>query len=78
MSWISSSLNLFGIAHRLQITVSLHPYGMHEADSAMMTCLLFSLDQSKHVHFIDEFNSGFAIAARQLKQQVKDIAAAKP
>jgi hypothetical protein len=51
---------------------------MHEADSAMMTCLLFSLDQSKHVHFIDEFNSGFAIAARQLKQQVKDIAAAKP
>jgi len=51
---------------------------MHEADSAMMTCLLFSLEQSKHVHFIDGSNGGFAIAARQLKQQIKDIATAKP
>jgi len=51
-------------------------YGMHEADSALMTCLLFSLEQSKHVHFIDGSNGGFAIAARQLKQQLKDIAAA--
>ena len=58
--------------------MSLHPYGMHEADSAMMTCPLFSLDQSKRVYFIDGSNGGFAIAARQLKQQVKDIAAAKP
>jgi len=51
-------------------------YGMHEADSALMTCLLFSLEQSKHVHFIDGSNGGFAIAARQLKQQLKDFAAA--
>ena len=37
----------------------------------MMTCLLFSLERSKHVHFIDGSNGGFAIAARQLKQQIK-------
>ncbi len=50
-------------------------YGMHEADSALMTCLLFSLKQSKHVHFIDGSNGGFAIAARQLKQQIRNAAA---
>jgi hypothetical protein len=28
-------------------------YGLHRADSALMTCLVFSLTDSEHVHFID-------------------------
>lgn len=47
-------------------------YGLHEADSALMTCLVFNLTDSEHVHFIDGADGGFAMAARQLKQQLAD------
>lgn len=47
-------------------------YGLHEADSALMTCLVFSLTDSEHVHFIDGGDGGFALAARQLKAQLAD------
>ena len=47
-------------------------YGQHEADSALMTCLVFNLTDSEHVHFIDGADGGFAMAARQLKQQLAD------
>lgn len=50
-------------------------YGTHQADSALMTCLLFSLADSKHVHFIDGGNGGYAMAAANLKKQ---LAATKP
>jgi len=45
-------------------------YGLHQADSALMTCLVFNLSDSEHVHFIDGGNGGFALAARQLKRQL--------
>lgn len=45
-------------------------YGLHQADSALMTCLVFSLTNSEHVHFIDGGDGGFSIAARGLKQQL--------
>ncbi len=47
-------------------------YGLHEADSALMTCLVFNLSDSEHVHFIDGSDGGFAIAAKQLKQQLAE------
>lgn len=47
-------------------------YGLHQADSALMTCLLFSLTDSEHVHFIDGADGGYAMAARQLKQQLAE------
>lgn len=50
-------------------------YGLHEADSALMTCLVFSLTDSEHVHFIDGGDGGFSIAARQLKQQLAESSA---
>ena len=49
-------------------------YGIHLADSAMMTCLVFSLEESRHVHFIDGADGGYALAALQLKAQLQALA----
>ncbi|WP_120500752.1 DUF3095 domain-containing protein [Roseovarius sp. EL26] len=46
-------------------------YGTWKADQAMMTCLLFSLSESKHVHFIDGADGGYAMAASDLKLRMK-------
>jgi Protein of unknown function (DUF3095) len=46
-------------------------YGAHRADRAMMTCLVFSLEESRHVHFIDGADGGYALAALQLKAQLQ-------
>jgi hypothetical protein len=45
-------------------------YGVHQSDEALMTCLVFSLEASDHLHFIDGADGGFALAARQLKSQL--------
>ena len=50
-------------------------YGTHRADRAMMTCLVFSLEQSRHVHFVDGGAGGYALAALQLKAQVQTLPA---
>jgi Protein of unknown function (DUF3095) len=42
----------------------------------MMTCLVFSLEQSRHVHFIDGADGGYALAALQLKAQLQAIGVA--
>jgi hypothetical protein len=41
-------------------------YGLHIADSALMTCLVFNR-KGNHVHFIDGNNGGYALAAQELK-----------
>jgi len=46
-------------------------YGLHVADSALMTCLIFDLAQSQHVHFIDAANGGFARAAIDFKSRLR-------
>ena len=46
-------------------------YGAHRSDSALMTCVVFSLRSESHVHFIDGNDGGYALAALQFKQQVK-------
>ena len=53
-------------------------YGVHRADRAMMTCLVFSLEQSRHVHFIDGADGGYALAALQLKAQLQAAAPGGP
>ncbi len=45
-------------------------YGVHVADTALMTCLVFSLEQSEHVHFIDGSDGGFAKAAQAFKARL--------
>jgi hypothetical protein len=46
-------------------------YGLHRADQALMTCLVFSLEESRHVHFVDGADGGYALAALQLKAQLR-------
>lgn len=46
-------------------------YGAHRSSSALMTCVVFSLRQETHVHFIDGNDGGYALAALQFKQQLK-------
>jgi hypothetical protein len=43
---------------------------MHPTASALITCLLFGLKDSRHLHFIDGSDGGFTIAARAMKAQV--------
>lgn len=50
-------------------------YGLHRSERALMTCVVFSLSESRHVHFIDGADGGYALAARQLKTQIQDSAA---
>jgi len=42
-------------------------YGLHRADSALMTCLVFDFDKAEHIHFVDGNNGGFTSAAKALK-----------
>ena len=46
-------------------------YGIHVSKSALMTCFLQSVDNGKHIHFIDGGDGGYAMAAKQLKSQIK-------
>lgn len=46
-------------------------FGIHRSDSAILTCLVFSL-RGKHFHFVDGSNGGYAMAAKQLKAQLKE------
>lgn len=45
-------------------------YGMHSADSALITCMIFSRADN-HVHFVDGAAGGYALAAQNLKVQIK-------
>lgn len=47
-------------------------YGIHQSDSALMTCLIFQR-HGKHIHFVDSSNGGYAMAAKDLKKRLKEI-----
>ena len=51
-------------------------YGLHTAPSALMTCLVFDY-ASAHMHFVDGADGGYALAAKAMKQQMKDTAQVK-
>jgi hypothetical protein len=53
-------------------------YGTHVAREALMTCLVFDLARSEHVHFVDGGDGGFAMAAVGFKQRLAERAAAQP
>jgi len=42
-------------------------YGIHRADSALMTCLVFNLEKGEHIHFVDGNDGGFTSAAKNMK-----------
>jgi hypothetical protein len=45
-------------------------WGLHADREALMTCLVFSLERSEHVHFIDAAGGGFAKAAEGFKRRL--------
>ncbi len=53
-------------------------YGVHSAKEALMTCVVFSLQESRHIHFIDGANGGFALAAMDLKAQLANRPSVQP
>jgi hypothetical protein len=51
-------------------------YGMHQSPEALMTCIVQSYN-GNHLHFVDGSDGGYALAAHQLKQQLKAALAHK-
>jgi len=47
-------------------------YGLHVASHALITCLLFNYSD-QHVHLVDSDNGGYALAALQVKEQLKQM-----
>ncbi len=45
-------------------------YGLHADNAALMTCLVFSLEQGEHIHFVDAAGGGFAKAAIGFKARL--------
>lgn len=45
-------------------------YGYHVSDRALMTCALHE-GSVREVHFVDSADGGYALAATQLKEQIK-------
>lgn len=46
-------------------------YGISVSDATMMTCLIFERTEN-HVHFVDGNNGGYTMAARDMKQKMKE------
>jgi hypothetical protein len=46
-------------------------FGLHESAAALMTCFVYDVADGKHIHFIDGDKGGYAMAAKQLKTQLK-------
>jgi len=46
-------------------------YGLHEADSSLMTCFVDWVDEGNHVHFVDGGDGGYAMAAKELHTQMR-------
>ncbi len=46
-------------------------YGLHAAPAALMTCLVFDYGHD-HFHFVDGADGGYALAALQLKSQIRE------
>ncbi|MCF7809224.1 MAG: DUF3095 domain-containing protein [Candidatus Marinimicrobia bacterium] len=48
-------------------------YGIHHASNALITCIVKDYKKD-HVHFLDASGGGYALAARELKRQLTDLA----
>lgn len=51
-------------------------YGVHESESSLLTCFVQSVKDGHHIHFVDGDNGGYSVAAKLLKQQMKQTTAA--
>jgi Protein of unknown function (DUF3095) len=51
-------------------------YGLHQSEHSLLTCLVENAQKGQHVHFVDGDTGGYALAAKQLKLQLKQQKAA--
>jgi len=49
-------------------TAQVAKFGMHRQPAAIMTCIVPSISEGNHVHFVDGAAGGYALAAKMLKQ----------
>jgi hypothetical protein len=62
-----------GVADRIEARLSaarsanIARFGLHRQPAAIMTCIVPSIVESNHVHFVDGAAGGYALAAKQLK-----------
>ena len=49
-------------------------FGLHQSHASLITCMVNDYDKD-HIHFVDGANGGYALAALQLKQQLKKMKA---
>jgi hypothetical protein len=42
-------------------------FGIHRQQAAIMTCIVPSIAESNHVHFVDGASGGYALAAQMLR-----------
>jgi hypothetical protein len=47
-------------------------YGTFESENSLMTCFVEGLNQGEHIHFVDSENGGYAMAALEMKKQMKE------
>ena len=48
-------------------------YGLYRSSTALMTCYVQKIEPGEHIHFIDGGDGGYAMAAKQLKSQLKAV-----
>lgn len=53
-------------------------HGTHISDTALMTCLVMSVADSLHVHFVDGGGGGYTSASRRMKEAVRLAASGGP
>ena len=58
------------LCEKMHVEKKIH-YGIHLSNHAIMTCVVPSFDDGAHIHFIDGGDGGYAMAAKQLKGQLK-------
>jgi len=47
-------------------------FGIHASAKALMTCLVFNYEND-HIHFLDGSDGGYALAAKDMKQQLNEL-----
>jgi len=52
-------------------------YGLNVSDSALMTCFVEDIGNSRHIHFVDGANGGLSAAAAEFKQRQARLDEAK-
>ncbi|MGE6782903.1 DUF3095 domain-containing protein [Ensifer adhaerens] len=75
-----STERLRRIEARLQLAAAegVGHYGVHQQDSALMTCIVPTPMSRDHMHFVDGASGGYAVAASKLKAALVRDKAAQP